>query len=102
MVADLLQAHQGGQHQPLALDAIGLLQLLSEVFDGLRIERRLLARQWAEGFDLGLVRQVGDDTLVGLKAAQDGMREPVNVIDGNYHRMAGVCPWWDGLSRAES
>ena len=36
-----------------------------------------------------------------LKAARDGMREPVQVIDGNYHRMHGVCPWWDGLSRAQ-
>ena len=31
-----------------------------------------------------------------LKAARDGMREPVNVIEGNYHRMQGVCPWWEG------
>ncbi len=30
-----------------------------------------------------------------LKAAADGKREPVHVIDGNYARMAGVCPWWD-------
>ena len=30
-----------------------------------------------------------------LKAARDGMREPVNVIEGNYQRMQGVCPWWD-------
>jgi hypothetical protein len=37
-----------------------------------------------------------------LKAARDGMREPVNVIDGNYHRMQGVCPWWDGLGQARS
>jgi catechol 2,3-dioxygenase-like lactoylglutathione lyase family enzyme len=35
-----------------------------------------------------------------LKAARDGMREPVNVIDGNFHRLQGVCPWWDGLSEA--
>ena len=35
-----------------------------------------------------------------LKAARDGMREPVHVIDGNFHRMQGVCPWWDGLSEA--
>jgi hypothetical protein len=21
----------------------------------------------------------------------------VQVIDGNYQRMAGVCPWWDGV-----
>jgi hypothetical protein len=22
-------------------------------------------------------------------------RAPVQVIEGNYQRMAGVCPWWD-------
>jgi 2,3-dihydroxybiphenyl 1,2-dioxygenase len=30
-----------------------------------------------------------------LKAAADGKREPLHVIDGNYRRMEGVCPWWD-------
>ena len=24
-------------------------------------------------------------------------RAPVQVIDGNYERMSGVCPWWDGM-----
>ena len=24
-------------------------------------------------------------------------RAPLQVIDGNYHRMSGVCPWWDSL-----
>ena len=33
-----------------------------------------------------------------LQAAEDGHREPVHVIEGNYHRMAGVCPWWDNLA----
>jgi 2,3-dihydroxybiphenyl 1,2-dioxygenase len=32
-----------------------------------------------------------------LKAAQDGMREPVHVIPGNFAPMHGVCPWWDGV-----
>jgi 2,3-dihydroxybiphenyl 1,2-dioxygenase len=32
-----------------------------------------------------------------LKAAQDGQREPVRVIEGNYERMDGVCPWWDSI-----
>jgi len=22
---------------------------------------------------------------------------PLQVIDGNYHRMSGVCPWWDSM-----
>jgi 2,3-dihydroxybiphenyl 1,2-dioxygenase len=32
-----------------------------------------------------------------IAAAATGLRKPVNVIDGNYERMAGVCPWWDHL-----
>jgi catechol 2,3-dioxygenase-like lactoylglutathione lyase family enzyme len=23
----------------------------------------------------------------------------VQVIDGNYERMSGVCPWWDAVKR---
>jgi 2,3-dihydroxybiphenyl 1,2-dioxygenase len=30
-------------------------------------------------------------------AVTDVMRAPVQVMDGNYHRMAGVCPWWDAV-----
>lgn len=26
-----------------------------------------------------------------------GLRQPVQVIEGNYHLMPGVCPWWDGV-----
>jgi 2,3-dihydroxybiphenyl 1,2-dioxygenase len=32
-----------------------------------------------------------------ISAAASGLRKPVNVIDGNHERMAGVCPWWDGV-----
>src|SRR6516162_9478163 len=32
-----------------------------------------------------------------LKNAADGFRRPVQVMDGNYEVMAGVCPWWDNL-----
>jgi hypothetical protein len=24
---------------------------------------------------------------------------PLQVIDGNYKRMSGVCPWWDAVKR---
>jgi hypothetical protein len=27
-------------------------------------------------------------------------RAPVQVIDGNYERLHGVCPWWDAQRRA--
>jgi 2,3-dihydroxybiphenyl 1,2-dioxygenase len=30
-----------------------------------------------------------------LRVAQQGERRPVYVMDGNYQRMRGVCPWWD-------
>ncbi len=32
-----------------------------------------------------------------LKNAEQGFRRPVQVMDGNYEVMAGVCPWWDSL-----
>jgi 2,3-dihydroxybiphenyl 1,2-dioxygenase len=35
-----------------------------------------------------------------LQNARDGLREPVQVIEGNYRAMDGVCPWWDSAKRA--
>lgn len=32
-----------------------------------------------------------------LKNAEDGYRRPVQVMDGNYETMSGVCPWWDSV-----
>ncbi len=32
-----------------------------------------------------------------LKNAAEGYRRPVQVMDGNYEVMAGVCPWWDAV-----
>ena len=28
---------------------------------------------------------------------QEGQRAPLQVMEGNYHRMSGVCPWWDSV-----
>ncbi|MGO9358450.1 MAG: VOC family protein [Xanthobacteraceae bacterium] len=30
-----------------------------------------------------------------MQAARDGFRRPVQVVDGNFERMSGACPWWD-------
>jgi 2,3-dihydroxybiphenyl 1,2-dioxygenase len=30
-----------------------------------------------------------------LKNAENGLRQPVQVIEGNYQLMPGTCPWWD-------
>jgi hypothetical protein len=34
-----------------------------------------------------------------IEAAENGQRRPVQVIEGNYNRMPGVCPWWDSIQR---
>ena len=34
-----------------------------------------------------------------LDLAAKGLRRPVQVMDGNHQLMAGVCPWWDEVSR---
>jgi 2,3-dihydroxybiphenyl 1,2-dioxygenase len=32
-----------------------------------------------------------------MKNAEDGFRRPVQVMEGNYEVMAGICPWWDSI-----
>lgn len=32
-----------------------------------------------------------------MKAAADGMRAPVQVMEGNYQTLSGICPWWDSV-----
>ena len=39
---------------------------------------------------------------IRIAAAASGLRKPVNVIDGNYTLVPGVCPWWDSLARSEA
>jgi 2,3-dihydroxybiphenyl 1,2-dioxygenase len=36
-----------------------------------------------------------------MRAAASGLRAPVQVMDGNYNRLAGACPWWDAITRAD-
>jgi 2,3-dihydroxybiphenyl 1,2-dioxygenase len=37
-----------------------------------------------------------------LRAAADGQREPVQVIEGNYTLTPGTCPWWDANKRLKA
>lgn len=32
-----------------------------------------------------------------MKAAEEGMRAPVQVLPGNYQTLSGTCPWWDAM-----
>ena len=33
-----------------------------------------------------------------MKLAQDGVRHPVQVLEGNHRLMPGTCPWWDAAT----
>ena len=72
MIADLLELGHRRQHQAPALNALlGRLDPGQHVRDGGLVERRLLGGQVAPDLHLLLLRQVGDDRLVGLDPAQD-------------------------------
>jgi 2,3-dihydroxybiphenyl 1,2-dioxygenase len=43
-------------------------------------------------------REVARD--MRMRAAAAGLRAPVQVMEGNYNRLAGTCPWWDGVNKA--
>ncbi len=43
----------------------------------------------------GLFEAVGDGHPPPLPPPTE--RAPLQVMDGNYHRMSGVCPWWDSM-----
>jgi 2,3-dihydroxybiphenyl 1,2-dioxygenase len=61
------------------------------------IEMSTLASFW--GHD-GLRAAVRGDTPPAtlLSPPPEGRRAPVQVIEGNYERLSGVCPWWDAVT----
>ncbi len=34
-----------------------------------------------------------------MNAAREGLRAPVQVMEGNYKLMSGTCAWWDGVKQ---
>ncbi len=64
-------------------------------------EMTTLASFW--GHD-GLIRSVVGDAAPPPDAAHapppppPGRRAPVQVMEGNYVKMSGVCPWWDAAT----
>jgi 2,3-dihydroxybiphenyl 1,2-dioxygenase len=43
--------------------------------------------------------QLAQSRAMRAKAAADGQRQPVQVIEGNYEIGVGTCAWWDGVRR---
>ena len=61
-------------------------------------EMTTIASFW--GHD-GLIRSVaGDGPPPGHHPPPppEGRRAPIQVIEGNYEKLSGVCPWWDSVS----
>jgi 2,3-dihydroxybiphenyl 1,2-dioxygenase len=46
------------------------------------------------------LEQQAEARKLRLQNAAKGFRKPVQVIEGNYEVMPGVCPWWDSIRQA--
>ncbi len=71
VIADLFESHQIGQHQTLALNAVGVLQLLDQGVCRLLVELCLRFAQSAKNGHFGFFGQVGNDGFVGFKPPQN-------------------------------
>ncbi|WP_291866212.1 VOC family protein [Bradyrhizobium sp.] len=60
-----------------------------EMFDGPSLWGH--ERLWLPPTERELAREMR------LRAAAEGRRVPVQVMDGNYKLMSGTCAWWDGV-----
>jgi hypothetical protein len=49
-------------------------------------------RVWLPAADREVAREMR------MRAAAEGLRAPVQVMEGNYRLMPGTRPWWDGVS----
>ncbi len=58
------------------------------------------ASLWGHDRDWLGVEQLAAARALKLQAAVDGLRAPVNVLDGNYSVAPGACPWWDNMRKA--
>jgi 2,3-dihydroxybiphenyl 1,2-dioxygenase len=50
-------------------------------------------RVWLAPADRNVAREMR------LNAAKQGLRAPVQVMEGNYRLMSGTCAWWDGVKQ---
>ena len=50
-------------------------------------------RVWLPEKDRAVAREMR------MAAAREGLRAPVQVLDGNYKLMSGTCAWWDEVKQ---
>ena len=94
MIANLLEPHQLGQDQTAPLHPFHLLELVRQILDDLLIQGSLGLAQPAEGSRFDLVRQIGDNPLVGFQSPQD-----IGLDQANAGGRNGPDPWLQAASR---
>jgi hypothetical protein len=62
-----------------------------EMFDGPSLWGH--ERVWLPAADREVAREMR------MRAAAEGKRAPVQVMEGNYKLMSGTCAWWDGVKQ---
>ena len=62
-----------------------------EMFDGPSLWGH--ERVWLPPEDREVAREMR------MRAAAEGRRAPVQVMEGNYRLMSGTCAWWDGVKQ---
>jgi 2,3-dihydroxybiphenyl 1,2-dioxygenase len=62
-----------------------------EMFDGPSLWGH--ERVWLPPKDREVAREMR------MRAAAEGRRAPVQVMEGNYRLMSGTCAWWDGIKQ---
>ena len=59
------------------------------------MEMSTLASFWGHE---GLRQSIrGNDAPPPAQLPPEGRRAPLQVMEGNYERLSGVCPWWDAM-----
>jgi 2,3-dihydroxybiphenyl 1,2-dioxygenase len=61
------------------------------------IEMSTLVSFWGHE---GLGQAVHGDAPLPAPLLPEGRRAPLQVMEGNYERLSGVCPWWDAMIAA--
>jgi 2,3-dihydroxybiphenyl 1,2-dioxygenase len=62
-------------------------------------ERKEGPSMWGHDRSWLPTEQQAEARKLRLQNAAKGLRRPVQVMDGNYQLMAGVCPWWDRIAK---
>ncbi|HEV3372866.1 MAG TPA: biphenyl 2,3-dioxygenase, partial [Xanthobacteraceae bacterium] len=64
-------------------------------------ERKFGASLWGHDRSWMTPDQQIEARALRRQAAEAGQRQPVQVIEGNYTLMTGVCPWLDTMKKEQ-